>query len=259
MLDFPALFTTGWFSNGTEVKLILLPCWPAMSTAAPASIPSTWVFNAIIFALAWSTVNLPACNSVTITADSFAAFATRFVIVGNKAWYDADSSLVINPVLATSCFNILISASDCIASAPVIACHLAASSATIPVEAPPIDVRPWIFGRSPDIYIWGLFPIFWLTFGAPGTTPKIVCADFWSVVIPATGFICDIDLVSCALNNGWFGLTCLPPGTTIVPAIVANAGATDICPAVAFCWRIVNSAINPSIAVFNTVAAFASL
>ena len=163
----------------------------------------------------------------------------------------------MSPVLETSCLSNLISESDCIASAPVIACHLAASAATTPVDAPPIEVSPGIFGKSPSAYICGLLPIFWLTFGAPGTTPKIVWADLWSNVIPATGFMWDIDLVSCALSKGWLGFTCLP--ATWTPPIVENDGATDICPDFAFCSKIVNSAINPCIAVFNTVAAFASL
>ena len=75
------------------------------------------------------------------------------VIVGSNAWYESDNDVVIRPVAATSFLSKAISACDCIASAPVIACHFAASAATIPVDAPPIDVNPGIFGRSPDIYI----------------------------------------------------------------------------------------------------------
>ena len=52
------------------------------------------------------------------------------------------------PVAMTSAFNTLISASDCIAIAAVIACHFAASCATTPVDIPFTDVTPGIFGRS---------------------------------------------------------------------------------------------------------------
>ena len=78
------------------------------------------------------------------------------------------------PVAITSAFNTLSSASDCIDIAAVIACHLAASAATIPVDVDPADVRPGIFGMSPSMYACGFLPTLIFTGFAPGTVPKIV-------------------------------------------------------------------------------------
>ena len=84
---------------------------------------------------------------------SAAANSVIVVNCGKSALYDSARLVVIVPVARTSAFNTFISASDCIASAPVIACHLAASLATTPVDIPFTELAPGIFGRSSPIYV----------------------------------------------------------------------------------------------------------
>ena len=56
-------------------------------------------------------------------------------------------SLLRTPVATICFFNASISAFDCIANVAVIACHLAASPATTPVDTPPTLVTPGILGK----------------------------------------------------------------------------------------------------------------
>ena len=61
------------------------------------------------------------------------------------------NTFVVNTDRIADFANVAISASDCIAKAAVIECHLAASAATTPVDTPRILVNPDILGKSPDI------------------------------------------------------------------------------------------------------------
>ena len=260
MLAFPVTGSNaGWSTIGSWVKLIVLPCAVAIPVAAWPIIASICWFNAIILALAWSTFILDAWSSATICADSAAANEVILDISGSSAWYESDNEVVIKPVAAISFLSNAISCCDCIANAPVIEWNLAASSATIPVETPRIALAPATFGKSPDIYICGLLLIFWLTNGAPGTTPNIVCADFSSAVILLNGFKWEKDLVSLSLIKGWFGTTSLPPPTTVFPATVEITGLADIVPELAFLLNSSNSKFKLASACPKIFAALASL
>ena len=115
--------------------------------AALAIILSTSKLSAIILDFAASTVSFPARNSATIKADSLAAPSVILEIIGSISSNWPMNSLLKTPVATICFFNASISAFDCIANVAVIECHLAASLATTPVDAPPTLVNPGTFGK----------------------------------------------------------------------------------------------------------------
>ena len=104
-------------------------------------------FNATIFALAASKFIFPARSSATIRADSFAALFVKTLTAGKMSSNCIINSLLTVPVAAIVLFKVSISAFDCIPKVAIIACHLAASPETIPVDTPFAVVSPGTFGN----------------------------------------------------------------------------------------------------------------
>ena len=144
-----------------------------------------------------------------------------------------NSALTV-PVWAISFLSAATSVFVCIERTPIIVCHLAASCATIPTDAPLEVVKPSIFGISPVANICGTAPIFWLRGIDVGVTEWIVCATFSVSVIIDLGLWWPAALVSIGPINGLFGLATLPFAIIGLPETVDTPGVTGTAATDAF-------------------------